>query len=122
MIQHDYCNLGEEEMAYVSLSQSRAYDKDIYSTDPRRISAVIEDVRALTNANNYGLIFWSHGTGIDPSFSTHDTRSDCDEMVFSETRHSFYSFGSDNNPEKDKGYYDEIDIDELCRCDTGWGV
>lgn len=24
MIQHDYCNLGEEEMAYVSLSQSRA--------------------------------------------------------------------------------------------------
>lgn len=91
----------------------KSYDKDIYSTDPRRIGAVIEDVRALTNANNYGLIFWSHGTGIDPSFSTHDTRSDCDEMVFSETRHSFYSFGSDNNPEKDKGYYDEIDIDEL---------
>lgn len=88
------------------------YDKSMYSTDPRRISHVISDMQRLREAENYGLVLWSHGTGIDPDFAEHSTRSlSSDSISFPEME--FYSFGSDNDPDKNSSYYDSIDIDEL---------
>lgn len=48
------------------------YDRNTFSTDPRRISEVISDVRSIAAADNYGLIFWSHATGWFPDFNTHN--------------------------------------------------
>lgn len=108
----------------------RDYDSSLYSTDPRRITEVMTEVRRLKDADKYGLILWSHGTGIDPAFSTHTppwgTKSGTGDYVRetfnSQDKGAFFSFGSDNDPGKDKKdeddkiiekYYDKIDIDEL---------
>lgn len=90
----------------------KEYDKSSYSTDPRRISDVIRDAESLRPADNFGLILWSHGTGIDPSFSTHSTRGG---NVISSTSpgHMAFSFGSDNDRDKNPNYSDKTDIDEL---------
>lgn len=88
----------------------KTYDKSLYSTDPKRISEVIRDVAMERSADSYGLVLWSHGTGIDPSFSTHATKGGetCERYL-----PEMYSFGSDNNQDINPTYYDEIDIDEL---------
>lgn len=88
------------------------YDRSVYSTDPRRISQVISDVARMRPAENYGLILWSHGGGMEPSFSTHSSRSEYIEVPFTGSGQVFW-FGSDNDYEKNPGYYDKIDIDEL---------
>ena len=103
--------------------QLKEYSRDLYSTDPMRISEVIDDVRRLREGDRYGLIFWSHGTGIDPSFSTHGVSSASYGMpsgiepsggyVATETVPGLFSFGSDRDTDKDVSYYDETDIDEL---------
>jgi len=38
-------------------------DVDIYSTDPERMRQVLDDVRLIAPASDYGIIFWSHATG-----------------------------------------------------------
>ncbi len=101
----------------------KEYSRELYSTDPKRISEVIADVKNICNAEKYGLILWSHGTGIDPSFSTHGVveknltnATESEEFgnsVLISNLPLLYSFGSDNDPEKDGRYYDETDIDEL---------
>lgn len=102
------------ECEYVKV---REYSRDLYSTDPERISEVIEDVRAMKKADKYGLILWSHGTGVDPATSLH--RSTAGQLIVSDgicvTKEIpvLYSFGSDRNPALGGGYYDEINIDEL---------
>lgn len=103
--------------------QVKEYSRDLYSTDPVRISEVMEDVRHLRESENYGLILWSHGTGIDPSFSTHGNNpvlsvaSERDvtsiEYITAENVPGLYSFGSDRDMDKNASYYDETDIDEL---------
>lgn len=90
----------------VDFNKIKDYSRDLYSTDPSRITEVIGDVKDRANAESYGLILWSHGKGWTPSFSTHPASSAKKEGVA-------YSFGSDNDPNKDSSYYDEIDIDEL---------
>lgn len=47
----------------------KKYDNAIPSTDPGRISQVLEDVRRLSPAQSYGLIFWSHSDAWRPSSS-----------------------------------------------------
>lgn len=90
----------------------KEYDKSLYSTDPQRISQVITDACQLRPADHYGLVLWSHGTGIDPSFSTHPTKSD--DMISSDfSGQMAFSFGSDNDPNKRPDYNDKTDIDEL---------
>ncbi len=54
-----------------SFSVVKKYDETVFSTDPKRLTEVISDVKELRKANNYGLIFWSHGGGLDPDFSNH---------------------------------------------------
>lgn len=100
----------ENDGAYV-YKELKSYDRSLYSTDPRRISEVIEDVKEFREADDYGLILWSHGTGLDPSFSDHGEVSLSDlgriepEMCF--------SFGADKDSSKNPYYTDAIDIDEL---------
>lgn len=89
----------------------KSYDRELYSTDPKRISSVINDMLALRAADSYGIIFWSHGTGIDPSFSTHTSTTRGD--MYPVDVPSCFSFGSDKDSDKDPRYSDEIDIDEL---------
>lgn len=50
----------------------KEYDRNVYSTDPRRISEVIADVDLIAPADNKGVIFWSHGLGWTPAFSDHE--------------------------------------------------
>lgn len=84
----------------------KIYDRDLYSTDPRRISAVISDTETMAPADNYGIFFWSHATGWTPSFSTHgDSGANSLPMLF--------SFGSDKDINRDPNYTDSTDIDEL---------
>lgn len=90
------------EPAFKTVKQ---YSKDLYSTDPRRISEVINDVRAGYDSDLYGLVLWSHGTGLDPFASS---RSSGDAFI-----PMLYSFGSDKDSDKDSSYYDQINIDEL---------
>ena len=89
----------------------KVYDRDSYSTDPARISEVIDDVVTMNPAEEYGLIFWSHATGWKPNFSTHgDTRSS-EEIVYLP---SLASFGADLNLDGDNPTVtDYTDIDEL---------
>lgn len=91
---------------------AKTFDREQYSTDPKRISTVIDEVLTQWKAQEYGMIFWSHGTGWTPSFSNHgETRSDDNTISF--TMPSLSSFGSDTDLEKDPGYTDKTDIDEL---------
>lgn len=91
----------------------KTYDKNLYSTDPKRIAEVIGDVAMERSADSYGLVLWSHGTGIDPSFSTHGAKATDNGGFYERHLPEMYSFGSDNNPDINPSYYDEIDIDEL---------
>lgn len=83
----------------------KEYDKNVYSTDPKRISEVINDVRTGYESNLHGLVLWSHGTGLDPFNSTRSYEDESHPML--------HSFGSDKNPNIDSSYYDQINIDEL---------
>lgn len=49
----------------------KEYDRTVYSTDPGRISKVIEDANEIAPARERGIIFWSHGMGWTPAFSDH---------------------------------------------------
>lgn len=72
----------------------RQYDRDICSTDPTRIREVIEDVCEMFPSDRNGLVFWSHGTGWTPAFTTHPRQK---------------AWGADTNA----GYTDQCDITEL---------
>lgn len=50
----------------------KSYDRNTFSTDPKRMKEVFSDVRDLSQSDNYGLVFWSHGTGWFPDFSPHN--------------------------------------------------
>lgn len=87
-----------------SFETVKGYSKDLYSTDPRRISEVINYVKDAYRSDLYGLVLWSHGTGLDPFTSTRGAEGFL-PMV--------YSFGSDKDSDKDSSYSDQINIDEL---------
>ncbi len=97
---------GEKEFQVV-----KVYDRDLYSTDPARISAVIEDVKKMNPAEGYGMVFWSHGTGWSPSFSNHGVSSASGKL--SASLPSVSSFGSDLDLDRNPTYTDRTDIDEL---------
>lgn len=78
----------------------KTYDRATFSTDPERMSLVYSDVRELSPSQNYGLIFWSHGTGWVPNFSDHNAP---------ETDSRKKSFGIDTSGTTS----DYCDIDEL---------
>lgn len=84
-------------------AEVKTYDRQTYSTDPRRISEVISDMQRYCPADKYDMILCSHGTGWTPSFKNHGEGSDRKEHG------AMYSFGADQY----NGYTDEIDIDEL---------
>lgn len=94
-----------------SYKEVKGYDRSVYSTDPRRISEVVEDVRKLRNAEKYGLVLWSHGTGLDPAFPTHGAAPASAVMEY--IPDASFSFGADKDKGKDPDYTDAIDIDEL---------
>lgn len=94
--------LNDGSLAFVTVKE---YDRELYSTDPERISSVIDDVRSAYESELYGLVLWSHGTGLDPFSSTRSLAEDSHPMM--------HSFGSDKNPDKNPTYYDQINIDEL---------
>lgn len=50
----------------------KSYDRSVFSTDPVRMKQVYADVAAMAPADNFGLVFWSHGTGWLPEFKSHE--------------------------------------------------
>ncbi len=89
----------------------KEYDRKLYSTDPERLSQVVEDVANLRKADSYGLIFWGHGSGFDPEFSGHATRSGDEFSSLVVPIHK--AFGYDVDYDKDSGHKDWMDIDEM---------
>lgn len=87
----------------VAFTELKRYDRKTYSTDPKRISEVIADVKRLCPADGYDMVMCSHGTGWTPTFKNHGVSK------VSPARVMQHSFGAD----KYDGYTDEIDIDEL---------
>ena len=55
-------NEGEVDFTVV-----KEYDRELASTDPERITAVIDDYRNLSTAPANGLIMWSHATAWAPA-------------------------------------------------------
>ena len=49
----------------------KSYTKDKFSTNPSRISQVINDFLSLSDADKYGLILWSHASGWSYSGKDH---------------------------------------------------
>lgn len=92
--------LTKTEEGILSFIAVKSYDRETYSTDPKRIREVIDETFAIAPAEKYDIFFWSHGTGWSPSENRqHDNGA-------------YYSFGYDT-------YHtitDEIDIDELAAC------
>lgn len=80
----------------------KSYDRDTFSTDPERMSQVFSDIREISPAENYGLIFWSHGTGWIPNFSSHEVPESSSVQK---------SYGMD----KYQGVTDYCDLDELAQ-------
>lgn len=52
-------------------AEVKTYPASTFSTDPKRLTEVILDVKELRKADSYGLVFWSHGGSWDPAFSDH---------------------------------------------------
>ena len=97
---------GEPEFQIV-----KVYDREQYSTDPKRISEVIDDVITMNPAEEYGMIFWSHATGWAPNFSTHGETRSVDAIAYLP---ALASFGADLNLDGDNPTVtDYTDIDEL---------
>lgn len=61
-----------DEAGQWSFIPLKSYDRTVFSTDPIRMGQVFCDLASEAPADNYGLIFWSHGTGWIPNFATHD--------------------------------------------------
>ncbi|MDE6577892.1 MAG: hypothetical protein K2J82_03045 [Muribaculaceae bacterium] len=103
----------------------KEYDRALYSTDPERISEVIDDACSFRKAKSYGLILWSHALGWSPFFSERDNHPASSAVSPSKQSSANilsgelskadlvmqYSFGSDTNSETN--YTDKIDIDDL---------
>lgn len=82
----------------------KEYDRNVYSTDPRRLSQVISDMASLRKSEKYGLVLWSHGTG----WSYEDTiHPDMDGSVSGPKVNR--TFGMD----KYEGNTDYMNIDEM---------
>lgn len=72
-------NASEATIAELSKNQDgsyefktlKSYDRETFSTDPKRMSEVYADLRQIAPADSYGLIFWSHATGWLPDFNSH---------------------------------------------------
>ena len=92
----------------------KEYNDGIASLNPSRITEIIDNVITNYEAENYGLVFWSHSTASQPYFTDIDTRTD----FYSETDSPIaslplqYSFGQDLTIVNGDPYY-QINIDEL---------
>lgn len=86
------------------------YSTDISSATTERISEVINDVKEMGESQTYGLILWSHGTGLDYYPEENSIKS----MQMDATTKdgvAAYAFGYDQNPFT--GKIGEINIDVL---------
>lgn len=99
---------GEKEWSLI-----KQYDKSLYSTDPQRISEVVNEVLSTRDSNQFGLVFWGHGTGIDPFSSVRTLKSATNGSLDSAPVSELYSFGCDKDSDKNSSYSDWTNIDEL---------
>ncbi len=51
----------------VDFQEIKAYDRETPSTDPKRISQIINEFSTMTSGDTKGLILWSHSTAWAPS-------------------------------------------------------
>ena len=84
------------------------YSEDKSSVSQSRIREVINDVITYSPSDSYGLILWSHGTGIDYYPEPED--EDLYGVGGSSSGPVTYSFGYDRNP---SGEVYQINIDKL---------
>ncbi len=63
--------LSKDSIGQWKFQPLKTYDRNTFSTDPKRMSEVFADLRDEAPSDKYGLILWSHGTGWIPNFSEH---------------------------------------------------
>ena len=83
----------------------KEYDSSISSLETSRMNEVIMDVKEMSESEKYGLILWSHGTGMDFYPETKSLVPIDGEMT--------YSFGYDKNPST--GTVSQMNIDKLAQ-------
>ncbi|MCM1291591.1 MAG: clostripain-related cysteine peptidase [Prevotella sp.] len=88
----------EKGLDFVSIKE---YDNNTLSTDPDRLSQVISDVKELRPAQNYGLIFWAHGSSWEPGSNSHGKVE----------APMLYAYGGDEST----GVRDWMNIDEMAQ-------
>ena len=82
----------------------KEYDNQTLSTDPRRLTEVIEDAIELRPAQSYGLFFWAHGSSWEPEYSQHTP------LPLNQAQPPMlYAYGGDQTT----GVSDWMDIDEM---------
>lgn len=94
----------------------RRWDKDICSTDPEQLREVLSMVRHDYEAQEYGLVMWSHATGWVPSTnSNYNVYNVC-----SAKRPS--AFGIDDGPGVINDHGAQMDIDDMAQAmrQAGW--
>lgn len=92
----------------------KQYEDNIYSTRPERISQVIDDVKTGWKSRQYGIIFWSHGTGWIPGKKGETIKKVASLEPENIGSLDLYSFGVDQRVDDDgKRQVDQTDIDEL---------
>lgn len=89
----------KDEDGKMGMKEVKSYDRLEYSTDPKRLRQVIEDMRRCHDSKSYGLVMWSHGTGWSYAETSHPSNREG----------MFYTFGYDA---QDWGR-DEMNIDEM---------
>ena len=94
----------------------KRWDKDICSTDPEQLREVLSMVRHDYEAQEYGLVMWSHATGWVPSTnSNYNVYNVC-----SAKRPS--AFGIDDGPGVVNDHGAQMDIDDMAQAmqQAGW--
>lgn len=81
-----------KEVTSEGIDTLQVYDNDIPSVSVARMSQVIDDVKTLAPAQDYGMVFWSHATGW--------IQDGIEESSYNSPM--LYSFGADGlrNPQK----------------------
>lgn len=87
----------------------KLYERDMASTHPARMRAVLNDMESLCPATKYGMILESHGTGWTPAFSKHTLPTE--EVSENPVSVVAFAFGSDYSINSNVS--DKTDIIEL---------
>ena len=119
----DYTRVGNVRLLKLAKAQDadgytwetvKDFNDGVASLDPSRVSEIITYVKENFEAENYGLVFWSHSTASQPYFDdTAKTETyNINPQTYSVSLPMQYSFGQDLTVSAGDPYY-QINVDVL---------